>query len=628
MNSPELSTSIPSASEQFWPPNQSSQKSLRRRLMGWLGLNSFGGKLFWLVTLSTLTGLGGMAFFFSEILKEQAEEQVSSSLDGKVNAIAAVTETAETLAYGLGVSATTLHERQAQYPDTYRELVLQLFERRPEFVVGLGLGQSKNGLIVDQPWLFPYYSAITSQDDTSFEQDATRYEDFADDVGEFYPKSQRYQTYFIPQTSLWTEPYQGGNTNSLLMTYYLPMFGKEGDWLGTILVDIDSTHLNNLLDGSVFRQDGHFILLTQTGAVIANPTYPENQLLSYQDIPELNTLWEQVDFDGKGFLQGATGYWAYANVPGQDWLLLGFIPYTTVYDRIFVITVVTTAAVMGVLTMILLLSIQKLNRRLKPILLQCKQLPKTKTDLLSDWHQLDELDQLSLSFFKILEQLNENDETIQRYKQALEEEVRYANQVIEQFLEFTTRIDHDAREQQMLMQQAQKLISHENYQSVDLQLDALSTMGRALDGDLKRLQADVDSSQIFEAIEKCLGTLMVAIDNAGVTDKPQLQTLINRLAINVANLKSYDQQLPSFKKLQYQTSNIVQAGQAALGSSRAMVSVVHSIVETLVKVEAIASAVNGQVKFASDMMSTDLEQRQGKKSAKKVPRIYGIDRVT
>lgn len=580
-----------------------------RKHMGWLQLNSFGGRLFWLITLSTLAGLGGMGFFFSAMLRDQVEDQVRSSLDGKVNAIASVTETAETLAYGLGVSATTLHERQAQYPDTYREIVLQLFERRPDFVIGLGLGQSETGIIEDQPWLFPYYSVITSQEDTSFDRDTIVYEDFADGEGEFYPESQRYQEYFLPQNSVWTEPFQGPAGE--MLTYYLPMFGHEGDWLGTILVDIDVQHFEALLDDVVFRQAGHFILATQSGAIVANSVKPAPPLETYKDIAELNSLWQQVNFGGTGFLRGKTGYWAYANVPGQDWILFGFVPYTAVYEQIFLITAMTTAAVMGILTGVLFLAVGKLNRRLKPILLQCNQLPQTDHKLLAEWHQQDELDQLSLAFFTILEQLNSQEDAIRYYKQSLAQESCRADQVLEQFLEFTTQIDNEANQQQGLIYRVKKLLGTRDYQSVDIQVDALFTMGRALDMALKRIPSEMDSTELFTDLEKRIKALAVGIEEAkDLPNQVYLQALLAHLVMDVTSLKAYDRRQPSFKDLQYQTSNIAQAGKAALDNARETAAMVQAINDALVKIEAISTALNGQVKFVSDMIWLDLEQRK------------------
>ncbi len=562
-----------------------------------------------MISLSTLTGLGGMAFSFSRIVRAQAEEQVRGSLDGKVNAIAAVTETAEMLAYGLGVSATTLHERRAQYPDTYREIVLQLFERRPEFVIGLGLGQSENGLIVDQPWLFPYYSLITSQEDTSFDQDFIIYDDLADNKGEFYPESQRYQQYFMPQSSVWTEPYQRRNRS--MLTYYLPMFGKEGNWLGTILVDIDGKYLSNLLNEPVFRQAGHFVLATKTGTIITDLPNSDHQLKTYQDVPELNTLWPQIDFDDNGFLRGTTGYWAHATVPGQDWVLLGFVPYTVVYNRILILTVSITAFVMGLLLLVLYFAVGKLNRHLKPILLQCNQLPEIDHQVLTSWSQQDELNQLSLGFFKILEQLNNHEDSICHYKQALTEERRHTSRVVEQFLEFANRIDEEADEQQSLIQVVQMWLADHNYQSVDIHLDALLTMTQGLTGELKQISSDIDSSELLAKMEQHMVELTEVLDKKiDESNQPQLQAVIDQLWTDVAMFRLYDQGQPSLKDLQYQASSISHAGQAAMDNSRRMLGTSQRIHEALMKIGAIANNLNRQVKFASNILWTGLEKRK------------------
>lgn len=556
-----------------------------------------------------------MAFFFSEMLKEQAEEQVRSSLDGKVNAIASVTDTAETLAYGLGVSVTTLHERQAQFADTYREIVLQLFERRPEFVVGLGLGQSENGIVVDQPWMFPYYSVITAQEDTSFNQNTIVYEDLADDVGEFYPDSQRYQDYFLPQTSSWTEPYQGDNGH--LLTYYLPLFGSGGNWLGTILVDIDSQYLRQFLDDPVFQQTGHFILVTQSGAIIADSATKSadlgEQLRTYEDISELEFLWPQINSRVKsrstGFLRGKTGYWAYAPIPGQDWVLLGYVPYTAVFGRIVRVTAIVTILLMGLVTLVLFLAVRKLDRRLKPILLQSDQLPQANAELWIDWNQHDELDQLSLAFFKLLDQMNGHESTIHRYQQALNQESRRTQHMLEQFLEFTARMGEEANDQQILIQQMQQQISNKDMQSVDIQLDALNMMGRALDDDLQRLPS-LNFRKLFAAMEQRLASVETAVETMAEPNRTQIYILIAQLTKDIHNLRDYDEQQPSLKKLQYQTSTITQAGKAAHEHSQGIAALVQSVADSLLKIRVLSNSLNRQVKVVSDMINVDLAQRE------------------
>ncbi|MEM8611282.1 MAG: Cache domain-containing protein [Cyanobacteria bacterium P01_H01_bin.105] len=559
----------------------------KQTLMKWLQLNSFGGRLFWMIMLGALSGIGGMTFLFSEMIKYQAEDQVRSSLAAKVNAVSSVTEAAETLANGLGISATTLHERQAQYADTYRELTLQLFERRPEFVVGLGLGQREKGLITDQSWLFPYYWVESAEGESSPSQ-AIRYEDFADGEGEFYPESQRYRDYFLSQRNVWTDPYQAG-VNQLL-TYYVPLFASNGRWLGTTLVDIDTQFLSNLIDQPVFRQQGHFTLMTLSGNVIADPENPENTLKTYSDIPDLSNIWPKVSLNDTGFLEGESGYWAYAAVPNQDWIILGFVPYSAVFSRIALITLAATALMVALLSTAIVLAIRSLNRRLRPVLNQCNQLARTDSTLLAQWDDQDDLNQLSLAFFNMLEQLNLNEETIRRHKQKIEKEALQSDHISGQFGEFAELINQLTNEQQTLVLNVQQLIAEitQGAQSVDIQVDAISTMGRALDGELRSVPTH--AAETLALVEQQVQSLTETLAHgATVQQTDHLHTLLSQLAKNIVTLKAIEQRWPAIDNLQQQTGSIAKASHVAISESHSVVDSLQSITPMLSKIEQIST---------------------------------------
>lgn len=406
----------------------------------WFWLNSFGGRLFWVILLGTLAGMTSMALLFGDLLKRQAEAQVHSSLTNKVNAISSVTESAETLASSLGVSAVTLHERKAQYTDTYRELVLQLFEQRPEFVVGLGLAQSKNGIIPDQAWMFPYYSVVNRLEKTTADTDTIQYEDFADKVGTFYPDNAQYRIYFRPQKKIWTNPHTEGRTRHL--TYYHPLFDQDGNWLGTSLVDINTAHFNNLLDETVFQNAGQFLLLNRSGMLIADPKNPFTTVQNYKDIPGIQSIWEQLDNEASGFLHSETGYWAYSIVPGKDWVLLGFVPYKAIFGPIIKTTVVITGLLSLLIAMIIFLAVRRLNQRLKPILLQANQFTDQDDALIASLTEHDELDQLSLAFFSILHQLNKRQDTICRHKEIIINNNHQIDQLTERIITLNEQLDN------------------------------------------------------------------------------------------------------------------------------------------------------------------------------------------
>ncbi|NEQ51190.1 MAG: Cache domain-containing protein [Leptolyngbya sp. SIO3F4] len=575
-----------SSTDQNLVTQQPQKPSLKQTLMQWLKLNSFAGKLFWMIMLGALSGVGGMAFLFSEMIKYQAEDQVRSTLDGKVNEIASVTEAAETLAYGLGVSATTLHERQAQFPDTYRELTLQLFERRPEFVVGLGVGQSQNGLVIDQPWLFPYYWVNTSEDSAAIANQTVRYENFADDEGEFYPESERYQQYFVPQQTIWTEPYQQGANQ--LLTYYFPLVGNDGKWLGTTLVDIDSQYLGELINDPVFRKQGNFLLLTRSGNIVVDPSNPENNLDTYEGIADLRDLWSEIDLNAStGFLEGENGYWAYASVPDQEWLVFGFVPYTAVFNRIALITLLATTLMVVLLSIAITLAIRSLNRRLRPVLNQCNQLAETERVLLEQWDHQDDLSQLSLAFFNMLERLNLNAETIRRHEKKIEKESLHSEQVSEQFEDLNHLLIRQASEQQSLAQNARQQIVEvaRSFQVLNRQLEVTNTMARDLGGEFRRLPAH--STEVLSVLEKQVEALKKALEAGQSTT--QLQLLADQVEKNVFTLRAHDQRWPSIDSLQHQTNQIAQTGQSALDKAQTIDNSVESIAKMLAEIEQIAT---------------------------------------
>ncbi|NEQ51188.1 MAG: Cache domain-containing protein [Leptolyngbya sp. SIO3F4] len=588
---------------------QNAQKpGLVDNLKRWFWLNSFGGRLFWIIMLGTLAGLGGMAFLFSEMLKRQAEDQVRSSIDSKINAISSVTESAETLAYSLGVSAVTLNERKAQYADTYRELVLQLFEERPEFVVGLGLGQSENGIIEDQSWLFPYYSNVGAAETTSLEKDAIRYENLADSIGEFYPESDRYRKYFLPKRTIWTEPYLKDDTRYL--TYYYPLFNKDNRWLGTTLVDVDTAYLSKLLDDKVFQKAGNFLLLTGSGSLIADPTNPFTQVESYTNITGLKDIWTQIDQADSGFLRGKSGYWAYSTVPEKDWILFGFVPYEAILGPIFRITVLITGLVGLVLAAVIYLAVRKLNQRIKPILLQANQFATNDRKLLASSTRHDELDQLSLSFFNLLNQLNLHQETIRRHEETIAQSNLHADQVTERFLAFTAQIDEEASEQQLLIQKVQQQLAEQvnEYQSVDSRLDTLFTLAQTLGGFLEDIPSEAESSQLFDSLDQRLLSLTAVVENANPADKAQSQALLTQLITDVSNLKAYNRQQHVLETLQHQTSDITKARQVTVAKSQAMVTAAQSITQILAEIEMITNTLNRDAKQVSDMLWGDLQQ--------------------
>lgn len=370
-------------------------------------INSLGLRLFLVITGGVLVGMGSMSFLFGETVKYQAEDQIKSTLRNKVSTIEDVIDQAETLAYGLNISVKTLHVRRAETPETYQELVRQLFQGRPDFITGLGFGQAEYGVLPSQQWLFPYYHSGSSAplssaiEQRTENQSATFYIDQATPEN-FYPETERYRDYFLSQENLWTTPYQ--SDRGVLLTYYSQIFAPQGEWLGTAVIDVDGTYLSKVLNEPVLRNGGELMLLSATGDVIANPSDPsELGTQTYQDISGLSEVWSQIDPATPGFVEGETGYWAYTQVPERDWLLVAYVPYGIVFGRVMLITLGATTVVGVLLAGMVALVIRYLNRRLRLALAECRRLSETDSVMMAHLQNKDEIDQLSASFFYVLE---------------------------------------------------------------------------------------------------------------------------------------------------------------------------------------------------------------------------------
>jgi twitching motility protein PilJ len=383
-----------------------------------LQLRSIGTQLFISVMAGAFIGIGGIALLFGEIVKFQAEGEIQQTLADKVHVIENTVDQAELLANSLRTSVLTLHSRQAKTPETYRQLTLELFENRPESVVGLGLGQSQNGILPEQSWFFSSFHVDSGSPDQMGQllpspNDKIRFVD-GTQPDTFYPESDRYRDYFLPQKDVWSQPYQyGGQIQS---TYYSQIFDDRDNWLGSVFVDLNGTSFNQVLDDPVFHQAGTFALLTQTGQIVSYPAVSsrENNSATYQSIPGLAAVWSEVSIGESGLIEGEHGYWAYAKIPETGWITVAFVPYRAIFNQVALITVGGTATAGLLLALIVILAIRAVNRRLRPILDVCHQLVAADEQTLALSEQQDEIGQVSVAFFNLLEQIQANEEKIRQ----------------------------------------------------------------------------------------------------------------------------------------------------------------------------------------------------------------------
>ena len=375
---------------------------------------SIGTRLFVSVMTGALVGIGGVAFLFGEIVKYQAESEIQQTVNDKAATLEGILGQAETLAETFRTSILTLYQQKTETPENYRNLTFELFKKRPDFLVGLGFGQSENGLLPAKQWYFSYYFLDSDNPSATEQTNQTIRYSGGTEPDNFYPETDRYQNYFLPQKDVWSSSVVDGDR--IQSTYYSQIIDSQNQWLGTVFVDLDSTSLHPVLSDSVINQSGFFALLTAEGQIISYPTAPDSERLAdnYQSIPGLATVWSEIAKGESGLVEGDRGYWSYARMPGSNWITVGFVPYRAVFSRVALITAGGAITVGVLMAIVVALIVRYLNHRFRPLLQECNRLAAADSETQTLLEHQDEIGQISISFFNMLEQLKTNQEQIRQ----------------------------------------------------------------------------------------------------------------------------------------------------------------------------------------------------------------------
>lgn len=398
----------------FVSPTSTTATQQQSSLWQRVRLNSFGTKLFIAVMGGALAGIGGIAFLFGETVKYQSEDQIRRVLSDNVHVFDNTLVQAETFAHAIRASVLALHVRNVDNPDAYRRLLFEAFKDRPEFVVGLGVGQGENGILPKEQWFAAHYQLDSGEPNAPGLTFSPPYNDIryidGTQPGQFYPDTDRYRTYFLGQQEVWSPPVAQGNR--LQSTYYTPIVNEQ-KWIGTTFVEINDAFFDTKVDDPVLYGAGYLVLLTDQGQVVSSPSVLAGETAqTYQSIPGLEAVWEQMS-EPTGFIEGEQGYWAYERLTQNNWIAVAFVPYQAVFRPV---ALIITSGILGaglLIALIVVWTVRSLNRRLRPILNECNRLAATDETLALQARQ-DEIDQVSIAFFNLLSQLQTNEEQIRQ----------------------------------------------------------------------------------------------------------------------------------------------------------------------------------------------------------------------
>ncbi|NJQ98657.1 MAG: histidine kinase, partial [Hydrococcus sp. CSU_1_8] len=130
--------------------------------------------------------------------------------------------------------------------------------------------------------------------------------------------------------TIWLEPYQWSGMT--ITTVTAPIYDDKKQLLGVSGLDINITALSDRLKTPQSWGNSYFAILSQEGNLLAYPPQPEKAkaLATYQDIPNLNKVWQQINEERVGIIVLEGSYWAYQRVEGTNWLMLAAVPQSVV----------------------------------------------------------------------------------------------------------------------------------------------------------------------------------------------------------------------------------------------------------------------------------------------------------
>ncbi|WP_051333657.1 methyl-accepting chemotaxis protein [Aliagarivorans marinus] len=143
-------------------------------------------------------------------------------------------------------------------------------------------------------------------------------------------------------------------TGNPLLDYMHSFSAKQGI-KGTIGVDVSLQKFTEIVASIKFGQSGYVMMIEDTGAVLADPSNPDNNFKSFGEIAD----YQRIASQGQGLVETEIGgeSW-YANVylsPATGWKMVGMIPTDEVYQNanaitwnIIVMSVIMVAIFMGI----------------------------------------------------------------------------------------------------------------------------------------------------------------------------------------------------------------------------------------------------------------------------------------
>jgi signal transduction histidine kinase/DNA-binding NarL/FixJ family response regulator len=389
---------------------------------------SIGARLFLNVLGGALIGLGSTSFFFYQALEQRVQEGIQSHLSKQAKTIERQLAEAEQSMEDISAVVTTMNRLGIKDASSYQQMVFDLFKKRSPLTLAMSFGQAPNQIVPNLKAYWPYYSLDQKSPDQvgvllAAPNNNIRYSDVCQIEKDCLDKDY-YRLPVAAARTIWLEPYRWGGIT--MTTTTAPIYNDKRNLIGVSGVDINVSALSSQLKTPTNWGRGYFTILSNQGNLLAYPPDPQkaSSLSTYQDIVQLKGVWSAIGKNENGIVQVEGNYWAYQRIQGPNWVILASVPQSEVVMPVLAITLGGCIGGAIILAIIVMIFVQRLNYRLKPILHECKKLAEVDSQRSLRYHMdeieiapeqenADELEVLNQSFQQMAKQLKQSFEDLE-----------------------------------------------------------------------------------------------------------------------------------------------------------------------------------------------------------------------